>query len=160
MFTPTAPWWQFVARAVIVYTALLILVRLSGKRTLGEFRPFDLVVVVLVAEASGGALTGGDESVTGALLVVSTLVAVNYGVSFASARNEDFDALVEGRPVVLVRSGRRDDRALRSNNIPVSDLEESIRKAGLTREEEVRLALLETDGEITILPRRLQPRDG
>jgi uncharacterized membrane protein YcaP (DUF421 family) len=157
MFNLTEPWWQLVARAAIVYVVLMILVRLSGKRTVGEFTPFDLVVVLLIAEASQGALTGGDESVQGGLLLAVTLIAINYGVGFLSARSKRFDSLVEGEPVVLVRNGDRDDGALRRNNVPLSDLDEAIRKAGFLRQHDVRLALLETDGAITIVPRRTKP---
>src|SRR5688500_6980674 len=98
MFTFDEPWWQLIARAVIVYIVLMILVRLSGKRTVGEFTPFDLVVVLLIAEASQGALTGGDNSIPGGLVLAATLIAINYGVGFVSARSQRFDALVEGEP--------------------------------------------------------------
>src|SRR5688572_14346273 len=154
MFTFDEPWWELIVRAAIIYVALMILVRISGKRTVGEFTPFDSVVVLLISEASQGALTGSDESVPGGLLIAATLIAINYRVGFLIARSGRFDALVEGQPVVLIRNGRRDERALRRNNVPSSDLEESVRKAGFTSEQDVRLALLETDGEITVIPRR------
>ena len=158
MFGLDQPWWHLVVRAVVVFVALMILVRLSGKRTVGEFTPFDLVVVLLIAEAAQGALTGGEESLPGGLILATTLIAINYGVGFLSARNQWFDKLVEGEPVVLVHQGRRLDQALRRNNVPVSDLEEAIRKAGFGHDKEVGLAILETDGEITVLPRRAPSR--
>ncbi len=158
MFSLDEPLWQLLVRAGVVYVALMILVRLSGKRTVGEFTPFDLVVLLLVSEASQGALTGGDESVPGGLVLAGTLIAINYLIGFLSARSDTFDSLVEGDPVVLVRNGKRDHRALRKNNIPESDLSESIRKAGLADEKDVRLVVLETDGEITVVPKRTQTR--
>ncbi len=88
MFDFGEPWWQLVARAVIVYIVLMVLARLSGKRTVGEFTPFDLVVVLLISEATQGALTGSDHSVPGGLLLAATLIGVNYGVGFASARSK------------------------------------------------------------------------
>jgi uncharacterized membrane protein YcaP (DUF421 family) len=66
VFQLSEPWWELLARGAIVYLALMVLVRLSGKRTVGEFTPFDLVVVVLLGESAQGALTGGEESVPGA----------------------------------------------------------------------------------------------
>jgi uncharacterized membrane protein YcaP (DUF421 family) len=63
MFSLSLPWWEFMARGAIVYVCILFLVRLSGKRTVGEFTPFDLVVVILIGESTQGAMTGGDESV-------------------------------------------------------------------------------------------------
>jgi hypothetical protein len=97
---------EFVARAVLVYFAIMLLVRLSGKRTIGEFTAFDMVVVLLIGEATQGALTGGDESVGGALIVCATLVLLNYGTAFLGSRFALFDKLIEGEPVVLVRHGR------------------------------------------------------
>lgn len=157
MFTPDEPLWQLVARAAIVYIVLMVLVRLSGKRTVGEFTAFDLVVVMLIAEAAQGALTGADESVSGGLVLAATLIAINYGVGYLSTRSRRFDSLVEGDPVVLIRNGRRDEKALLKNNIPASDLEESLRKAGFTSDQDVRLDILETDGEITVIPMKQAP---
>ena len=154
MFELSEPWWAFLIRGAIVYFALLILIRLSGKRTVGEFTPFDLVVVVLIGESAQGALTGSDESIGGGLLVASTLVALNYLVGFATTRSPAIDRLVVGEPVILVRRGALQDRALRRNNIPESDLDEAMRRAGLRTRADVDLAVLETDGEITIVPAR------
>ena len=154
MFTLDVPWWALVTRAIVVFVVLMILVRLSGKRTVGEFTPFDLVVMLLIAEAAQGALTGGDESILGGIVAATTLIAINYGVGFLSARSTAFDKLVEGEPVILLHQGHRYDDRLKTSNVPPSDLEEAIRKAGCGSEKEVRLAVLETDGEITIIPRR------
>jgi uncharacterized membrane protein YcaP (DUF421 family) len=154
MFELTLPWWEFVLRGAIVYVALMILVRLSGKRTVGEFTAFDLVVVILLGESVQGGITGGDQSVLSGLIVATTLIAINYSLGYISARSSRFDKLVEGEPVVLVRHGEARRQALRTNNIPESDLKEAIRKAGLTEIGQVDLAMLEVDGEITVVPRQ------
>jgi uncharacterized membrane protein YcaP (DUF421 family) len=154
MFELTEPWWGLVARGAILYFALMIVIRLSGKRTVGEFTPFDLVVVVLLGESAQGGLTGGDESVTGAVILAATLVALNYGIAFASTRSKTIDKLVEGEPEVLLRRGVVNDRALKRNNLPASDLDEAIRRAGLMDRSGVELAVLEADGEISVIPRR------
>lgn len=153
MFSLSLPWWEFVVRGVIVYVIILFLVRLSGKRTVGEFTPFDLVVVILIGESTQGALTGGDESVIGAPIVAATLIALNMLLGFLSARSRTVDRLLEGEPVLLVRDGVVLQRALRANNLPRSDLDESVRKQGLRSIDAVALAVLETNGEITIVPR-------
>lgn len=153
MFSLSQPWWEFVVRGALIYVVILFLVRLSGKRTVGEFTPFDLVVVILIGESTQGALTGGDESVLGAPLVAATLIALNQLLGYLSARSNTVDRLLEGEPVLLVRNGRVLHKALRANNLPVSDLEESVRKQGLASMDEVALAMLETNGEITVVPR-------
>lgn len=154
MFSLSQPWWEFVVRGALIYVVILFLVRLSGKRTVGEFTPFDLVVVILIGESTQGALTGGDESVLGAPLVAATLIALNQLLGYLSARSKTVDRLLEGEPVLLVRNGRVLHKALRANNLPVSDLEESVRKQGLAAMDAVALAVLETNGEITVVARK------
>ena len=154
MFELSLPWWEFIARAAIVYIALLAFLRLSGKRSVGEFTPFDFVVLILLSESAQGALTGGDASVPGALLLVATLVGLNYLVGALSARFKSVDRLVEGEPVVLVRHGKILHAALTRENVPISDLEESFRKNGLIDASNVELAMLETNGEITVVQRK------
>jgi uncharacterized membrane protein YcaP (DUF421 family) len=154
VFEPSEPWWELLLRGATVYVVLLALVRLSGKRTVGEFTPFDLVVVVLIGESAQGALVGSDQSVSGGLLVAGTLVALNYVVGFVSARSKRFDKLVEGEAVILLRRGVLQQGALRRNNVPESDVDEAIRGAGLASRADVDLAVLETDGEITVVPAR------
>lgn len=154
MFSLALPWWEFVARGAIIYVIILFLVRLSGKRTVGEFTPFDLVVVILIGESTQGALTGGDESVLGAPIVAATLIALNMFLGFLSARSKTVDRLLEGEPVLIMRDGVVLLRALRRNNLPLSDLEEAVRKQGLQSNDEVALAMLETNGEITVVPKK------
>lgn len=151
MFELPAPWWEFVLRAVMVYAALMVLVRLSGKRTIGEFTAFDLIVLILLGEAAAGGLTGGHASVTGSLLSASTLVGLNYLVGFASARSALIDKLVEGEPVVVLYNGELLREAMKKNNLPESDLDEALRKAGVGDRNDVSLAVLETDGVITVI---------
>ena len=151
MFDLSLPWWQFIVRGALVYLALMLFLRCSGKRTVGEFTPFDLLVVILVGETAQGALTGGDESVLGALIVAATLVALNYLIGFASARSQLIDKLVEGEPVVIVRNGRVLKEVMRRNNLPQTDLEEAMRKSQVTDPSDVAIAMLETNGEITVI---------
>jgi uncharacterized membrane protein YcaP (DUF421 family) len=153
MWTTSAPWWEYVLRGAVVYVALMLLIRIAGKRTMGEITPFDLIVILLVGESAQGALLGNDHSVTAGLLVAGTLVLLNFTTGFVSARSRRFDRLVEGEPVVLVRDGELRERALKRENIPLSDLDEAIRMAGLARRSDVGLAMLETNGRITIVPR-------
>jgi uncharacterized membrane protein YcaP (DUF421 family) len=150
----SAPWWEFALRAAIVYLMLLVLIRLSGKRTVGEFTAFDLIVVILLGEAMQSALVPEDTSVLGPAIVAATLLALNWLVGYFSARSRRIDALVEGEPVVLVRNGRIDQKTLRSQNVPRSDLMEAIRRAQLSGLADVARATLETDGEITVVPRK------
>jgi uncharacterized membrane protein YcaP (DUF421 family) len=154
MFSTDVNLWEFVARAALIYFAIMVLVRVSGKRTVGEFTPFDLVVVLLIGESTQGALTGGDESVIGALVVAATLIALNYAIGFISTRSKLADKIIEGEAVLLVRDGKVLKSALKRNNIPESDLDEALRAEGVAERRDVRRAFLEVDGTISVIKKK------
>ena len=97
MFDLDLPWWEFALRGAITYAALLVLVRISGKRTVGQFTPFDLIVVLLLSEGVSAGLTGGDDSVGGGLVVVTTLIGLNLLVAFATSRSRRLEILFDGQ---------------------------------------------------------------
>src|SRR5690606_17530982 len=115
--------WEFVARGVIVYMVLLVLVRLSGKRTVGQFTPFDLLVVMLLSESVSNALSGDDNSVPGGLIVAVTLIALNLLVGFISSRSRAFERALEGEPVLLGRDGRIFEDVLRRHRVGKGEME-------------------------------------
>ena len=88
MLSLTVPWWDLVLRGVVVYVLLLIMVRASGKRTLGQFTPFDLLVLLLLSEAVSNSLNAGDESLIGGLIVAGVLILLNLGASILTARSQ------------------------------------------------------------------------
>ncbi|WP_440224501.1 DUF421 domain-containing protein [Dokdonella sp. MW10] len=153
MFELQLPWWELVLRGVIVYIAVLVMMRISGKRTVGEFTPFDVIVLMLLSEAASNSMTGGEESVQGGLIVVATLIGLNYLSAFLSTRSSMVDKLLQGRPVVLIRRGKVIKDALLANNMPENDLREAMRSQAIRRYEDVELALLEPDGEVSFFKR-------
>ena len=106
LFQLSAPWWVFVLRACVVYVMVMVLVRVSGKRAVGQFTPFDLVLLILIGNAVQNGINGGDNSLTGAAIMASTLIALNYLVAWQTSRNRRVERWVEGEPVVLARDGR------------------------------------------------------
>jgi len=147
----SAPWWHFLLRAVVIYVLVMVLVRMSGKRAVGQFTPFDLVLLILIGNAVQNGLNGGDNSITGAALLATCLIVLNYGVAFVVARNPRARAVVEGQPVVLARDGQVFRDVLRRELVSKADFHEAMREAGCTEVERVRLAMLETNGRISIL---------
>jgi uncharacterized membrane protein YcaP (DUF421 family) len=144
--------FEIIARTVIIYGALLIALRVAGKRELGQMTPFDLVVLLLISEAVQNALIDGDLSVTGGLIAAGTLIGVNYGVAKARDRLPWFREFVEGSPTVLVNNGKLIRENMRRENIEVEEVMMAIREHGLDNIEDVRLAVLETDGSISVVP--------
>jgi uncharacterized membrane protein YcaP (DUF421 family) len=150
MFDMEVPWWEFVVRAGVVYLVLLAMVRLSGKRTVGQFTPFDLVVVMLLSEAVSGSINGQDASLPGGLIAAATLLGLDVLIAVASSRSRRFDTLVEGNPVLVGRDGVIYDAVLKRERVPRSDLDKALRDADCAIED-MRMAILEADGNINIL---------
>jgi len=150
MFELQSEWWELPLRAVIIYCALLVMVRVSGRRTVGQFTPFDLLVVMLLSESVSSGLNGGEESVTGGLLAAATLVALNVLIAFATSRSAGLQTLMEGRPVLVGRDGKIFTDVLKKHRVPVSDVEQALREADC-EQDEMKFACLEADGQISIL---------
>jgi uncharacterized membrane protein YcaP (DUF421 family) len=150
MFDLQNPWWELPLRASIIYAALLIMVRISGRRTVGQFTPFDLLVVMLLSESVSNGLSGGEESVTGALLGAATLVVLNLLVGVATARSQRVQTMVEGRPILVGRDGKVFDDVLKAQRVSASDVDQALREADCDRQD-MRYAFLEADGQISIL---------
>ena len=144
------PWWEFVIRGIVVYLVLLVLVRLSGKRTVGQFTPFDLLVVMLLSEAVSNSLSGGDQSLAGGLVVALVLVLLNLLMGFITTRTRRAEDFIEGSPVLIARDGQLLTDVLRRHRLGQGDWEKSLREAD-AEIHEVRRAFLEADGTISIL---------
>lgn len=150
MWQLTLPWWELVLRATLVYAALLLLIRISGRRTVGQFTPFDLLVVMLLSESVSNALSGGDESVVADLIGASTLIALNLIVAVVTARSATVQTALQGEPVLVGKDGQIFRDALRRQHVPESDLRQALREADCALEA-MQCAFLEADGRISIL---------
>src|SRR6478672_12315049 len=113
LFQLSAPWWHFVLRACVIYLLVMVLVRVSGKRAVGQFTPFDLIMLILIGNAVQNGINGGDNSLTGAAIMASTLIVLNYGVAFVTSRSRRAEKSLEGAPVVLARNGKLFEGVLR-----------------------------------------------
>ena len=154
LFQLSAPWWHFVLRAVAIYALVMVLMRVSGKRAVGQFTPFDLVLLILIGNAVQNGINGGDDSLTGAAIIATTLIALNYGIAFVTSRNRKVEKFVEGVPVVLARNGKLFDHVLRRELVSREDFREALRMNGVEDVSEVELALLETNGSISVVKKR------
>lgn len=153
LFHLSAPWWHFVLRACVIYVLVMVLVRVSGKRAVGQFTPFDLVLLILLGNAVQNGINGGDNSLTGAGIMATTLIALNYLVAWQTSRNRAVERWVEGEPVVLARDGRVFRHVLRRELVSHDDFAEALRMNNIDDVGDVRLALLETNGRISVIPR-------
>lgn len=157
MFDFGTDWWEIILRTTIVYFAIVFGFRLTGKRQIGQLAPFDLVVILLIANAVQNAMVGPDVSLGGGLISAATLLVVNRGVAEAGDRWKWMQRLVEGEPVVLVRDGVIDWRALRKERIEQGELDQAMREHGINRIEDVKEAVLEIDGTVSVVPQEQLP---
>ena len=148
------PWWEIVLRGSIVYFVLLLLLRLAGKRTVGEFTPFDLLVLVLLGDALQGSMIAGDQSLAGGFILTVTLLGWDKITGMVTARSRVLTRWVEGRAVVLARNGHIYGEALERCTLNIDDLQEAMRNAGCGAITNVRLAMLEKDGKISVVTRK------
>ncbi len=152
--TDIPEWWHFIVRAMVVYVFLLVLLRLTGKRQVGQLAPFDLVLLLVLSNAVQNSMNGGDNSITGGLILATTLIGLNAAVGWITYRSKRAEAIVEGRPVVVVHDGRVDDESLRRLQMTRHELDAALRAQGCAGPDEVRFAVLETNGRLTVLARR------
>lgn len=142
-----------VLRAVAIYAFLLLVMRISGKRTLAQVTAFDLVLLLIIGESTQQALLGDDFSVTNAFIVITTLLGMDIAFSLLKERVPVFARATEGRPLVVVHDGQALDREMKWARIDVGDVLEQARSSqGLERLEQVKYAIIERDGSISIIP--------
>jgi uncharacterized membrane protein YcaP (DUF421 family) len=141
-----------VLRAAVIYVVLLLVFRIGGKRTLAQITPFDLVLLLVIAEATQQALVGPDYSLTNAVLVIVTLVGIDIGLSVVRLRSQRLERLLDDLPVVLVRNGRPIQPIMKMARVVESDVMEAARLLrGVERMEQIKYAILETNGAISII---------
>ena len=155
MWTPSLPhWWEFICRAIIVYFFLMVLLRLTGKRQVGQLAPFDLVLLLVLSNAVQNSMNGGDNSLVGGLIAATTLITVNWLIGFATFRSKRLEAIVEGRPQVLIHNGRLFDDVMASSQLTHHELDAALRQAGCSHIGECHSAILENNGAISVTPRK------
>ena len=153
MFAAAIPVWEILIRTAVVYLVIFAGLRLMGKRELGQMTVLDLVAILLVANAVQNAMVGPDVSLVGGVIAGLTLLAVNAGLSALRLRGGLWGRLLEGTPTVLVEDGEFIPPHLRKEGLERSEVEMAMREHGIASVRDVKLAVLETDGSISIVPR-------
>ncbi len=152
MFDLGTPAWQIVVRTLAVYGFMLVGLRIAGKREIGQMTPFDLVVILIIANAVQTAMVGPDTSLGGGLLAAAALIAVNQLVSYAGFSSRLFERTLLGSPTLLVCDGHLIDAHLRRERVDADEVLMAMREHGMDDLTEVKMAVLETDGTISIVP--------
>jgi uncharacterized membrane protein YcaP (DUF421 family) len=144
-----------VLRGAIVYLVLLVLFRISGKRSLAQITTFDFVLLLIVAEAIQQAMIDADNSMTNAFLVVVTLLGIDIALSLLKGRSRVLEKLIDDVPLVLVEDGRPLKERMDKARVDESDILTSARELqGLERMDQIKYAVLERSGGISIIPKQ------
>ena len=142
---------QIVVRTGIIYLLVLIGVRLSGKREVGQMTPFDLTLLLLLSNSVQNAMTGPDTSLMGGAVAAATLLILNYGVAGISGRSRHLRRVIEGQPSLLVHDGKIIEPHMASEHVSMDELHRALREHGINSCDQVALAVLEVDGSISCL---------
>lgn len=142
---------QIFLRTAAIYMVVLLGVRLSGKREVGQMTPFDLTLLLLISNAVQNAMTGPDTSVMGGIVAAATLLLLNFLVAELSGGNRRFRRFIEGQPSLLIHDGQVVPAHMAKEHISMDELQRSLREHGITSYHDVALAVLEVDGSISCL---------
>jgi uncharacterized membrane protein YcaP (DUF421 family) len=140
-----------VIRTAAIYLLILLGVRLSGKREVGQMTPFDLTLLLLLSNSVQNAMTGPDTSLAGGAVAASTLLLMNFGVAEYSGINRRFRKLIQGSPSLLVHNGKVVMAHMAREHVTMDELERALREHGVACVADVALGVLEVDGSISVL---------
>jgi len=149
MFDMSVSWWELVVRGLVVYFFLILLLRLTGKRQIGQLSPFDLVLLLILSDAVQNSMNAGDDSLIGGLISATTLIVINYLVGLATFKSKKLEAIIEGRPQVIIHEGKLFEDVMNDAKLTRQELDSTLRQAGYFDIKEVKLAILEDNGSLT-----------
>jgi uncharacterized membrane protein YcaP (DUF421 family) len=144
---------EVVLRTAIVYLFLVAVIRISGKREVGQMSVVELVVILVISDAVQNSMVGQNTTIWGGLVAVLTLLGLDWTLKALTARSRRIRTAIEGEPRLLVRDGRLLEHALRDEKVEPAEVRAAVRAHGILRLEDVRLAVLETDGSISVIGR-------
>jgi uncharacterized membrane protein YcaP (DUF421 family) len=144
---------DLVLRAAVVFFFIYLITRVIGRRELSSLEPFDLILLVVIGDLVQQGVTQSDDSVTGSLTVIGTFAALTVAVGFISFKVRRLRLVLDGEPIVMVLDGKVLERNLRRERIGQEELEAAARLQQVASLEDVRLAVLETGGQISIIPK-------
>lgn len=144
---------DLVVRTVVVFSLVMVIIRVIGRRELGTLAPFDLILLVMIGDLVQQGITQSDYSLTGVTIVLGTLALLIVVTSYGSFRVPLLGRILEGEPIVLIADGRVLRENLRRERLTVAELEAEARAAQIADLSDVRFAVLETSGNISFIPR-------
>ena len=153
MWNLSIHWWELISRGLIVYFFLILILRSTGKRQIGQMSPFDLVLLMVLSNAVQNSMNGGDNSVTSGIILAVTLVLANWIVGKLASSSKVMEELIEGDPQVLFHNGIVYEKVLKDAQVTRQELIAAVHKSGYADLDSIRAAILENDGTISVIPK-------
>jgi uncharacterized membrane protein YcaP (DUF421 family) len=145
---------DLVFRALILFFVVYVMLRVVGRRELAQLTPIDFILLIVLGDAIQQGLTQDDYSVTGSLIVIITIAAIQVVLGWVAYRSKRFRTVIEGEPIVLIEDGRPIEANLRRARIALDELAEEARLSQVAKIEDIAWALLETSGRISVIPKK------
>jgi uncharacterized membrane protein YcaP (DUF421 family) len=156
LFTLQTPFFELVIRAALVYLFLLVILRISGKRELGEMSAMELVSIVMLGDALQNSMIGKDQSLVGGFIVVAVLVGLSNLTAYLGFKSKKFRRLAEGDPTLIVRNGKMLRKNMDAERLTKEDLLALLRGKGVESISEVKIAIMESSGTLSVITREDQ----
>lgn len=153
MLQLSVPWWEFVVRGVVVYAFLLFFLRITGRREMGQYDPFDLILLLILSNAVQNSMNAGDNSLLGGLISALTLIGCHALMAQLSWRYPRVGRWIDGKPQILIHAGQLDHQVMHAEQLTPDDVQAALRAAGCLHTYEVQQATIETSGQITVVLR-------
>ena len=148
---------EVVLRTAIVYLFIVFVLRISGKREVGQMSVLELIVILVISDAVQNSMVGENTTLWGGLVAVLTLLALDYALKAVSRRSKRVREAIEGEPRLIIRDGRLLQHAIDREGLDMEEVRAAVRSHGVADIKDVRIAVLETDGSISVIPREDVP---
>jgi len=144
---------EVVLRTAIVYLFIVFVLRITGKREVGQMSVLELIVILVISDAVQNSMVGDNTTLWGGLVAVLTLLALDYTLKAVSRRSKRVREAIEGEPRLIIRDGRLLQHAIDQEGLDMEEVRAAVRSHGVADIKDVRIAVLETDGSISVIPR-------
>src|SRR5882757_9890594 len=151
MFTNWHALPEIALRTAVVYLVVILGIRLSGKREVGQMTPFDLTLLLLLSNSVQNAMSGPDNSLLGGVVAAATLLLLNYILADVSGVNRRFRKFIQGQPSLLIHDGQIIEAHMAKEHVSMDELHRALREHGISDYHQVALGVLEVDGSISLL---------
>ena len=151
LWSPSFPFWLFIIRGAVVYLAVLLLLRIGGKRQIGQMGTGEFVAILLISNAVQNAMNGGDNSITGGLILSTVIILLSVGIAYLTYRSKRWESWIQGRPRLLVHQGVVLQKNMEKELMNTHELMTILRRQGIHNLDEVQEAVLESNGSVSLI---------